>query len=65
MPNDVIHVDLDTNEMTVPEGMHIPELPEPDATQLKVKRISLYNDTKLFYAGQFSSRLIEDDLLCR
>uniref|UniRef100_A0A915A4M9 MAP kinase-activating death domain protein n=1 Tax=Parascaris univalens TaxID=6257 RepID=A0A915A4M9_PARUN len=35
MPNDVILVDLDTNQMVMPESMVLPELPEPDCTNLK------------------------------
>ncbi|KAK0397442.1 hypothetical protein QR680_002130 [Steinernema hermaphroditum] len=30
LPNDVILVDLDTNEVTIPDDMEIPSLPEPD-----------------------------------
>uniref|UniRef100_A0A1I7Z584 MAP kinase-activating death domain protein n=1 Tax=Steinernema glaseri TaxID=37863 RepID=A0A1I7Z584_9BILA len=35
LPNDVILVDLDTNEVTFPDGMEIPALPEPDSSVLK------------------------------
>ncbi|TMS37002.1 hypothetical protein L596_004034 [Steinernema carpocapsae] len=35
LPNDVILVDLDTNEVTIPEGLEIPPLPEPDTSILK------------------------------
>ncbi|VDM46070.1 unnamed protein product, partial [Toxocara canis] len=35
MPTDVILVDLDANQMLMPEGMMLPELPEPDCTNLK------------------------------
>ncbi|KAK6034868.1 hypothetical protein COOONC_27625 [Cooperia oncophora] len=35
IPSDLILVDLDTNHITVPEDVFIPNLPEPDATILK------------------------------
>ncbi|VDK47699.1 unnamed protein product [Anisakis simplex] len=35
LPNDVIVVDLDTNQVHMPHGMSLPELPEPDCTNLK------------------------------
>ncbi|KAK0397445.1 hypothetical protein QR680_002130 [Steinernema hermaphroditum] len=35
LPNDVILVDLDTNEVTIPDDMEIPSLPEPDVSILK------------------------------
>ncbi|UMM38753.1 hypothetical protein L5515_016107 [Caenorhabditis briggsae] len=37
LPSDVILVDLDTNCLQVPDDLYIPDLPEPDATQLKDK----------------------------
>ncbi|CAL2052823.1 unnamed protein product [Caenorhabditis brenneri] len=37
LPSDVILVDLDTNCLTVPDDLYIPDLPEPDATELKDK----------------------------
>lgn len=36
LPSDVILVDLDTNCLQVPDDLYIPDLPEPDATHLKV-----------------------------
>ncbi|ETN71365.1 DENN domain protein [Necator americanus] len=35
VPSDVILVDLDTNHITVPDDLFIPNLPEPDASTLK------------------------------
>ncbi|EFO96870.1 CRE-AEX-3 protein [Caenorhabditis remanei] len=37
LPSDVILVDLDTNCLQVPDDLYIPDLPEPDVTQLKEK----------------------------
>lgn len=36
MPNDVVVVDLDTNIITIPDELTIPDLPEPDTGILKV-----------------------------
>uniref|UniRef100_A0A0N5CCS5 MAP kinase-activating death domain protein n=1 Tax=Strongyloides papillosus TaxID=174720 RepID=A0A0N5CCS5_STREA len=35
VPNDVILVDLDTNEINIPEDMEIPEFPQPERDKLK------------------------------
>lgn len=35
LPSDVILVDLDTNCLHVPDDLYIPELPEPDVSELK------------------------------
>uniref|UniRef100_A0A183DAC4 MAP kinase-activating death domain protein n=1 Tax=Gongylonema pulchrum TaxID=637853 RepID=A0A183DAC4_9BILA len=35
IPSDVIVVDLDTNQLLIPEGTTIPDIPEPDCTELK------------------------------
>ncbi|KAI6187935.1 MAP kinase-activating death domain-containing protein [Aphelenchoides besseyi] len=35
LPSDVILVDLDTNEITIPSDMDIPAFPEPEATNLR------------------------------
>uniref|UniRef100_A0A914E0Z3 MAP kinase-activating death domain protein n=1 Tax=Acrobeloides nanus TaxID=290746 RepID=A0A914E0Z3_9BILA len=35
VPSDVVLVDLDTNEMTLPEGIEIPDFPEPECSNLK------------------------------
>uniref|UniRef100_A0A1I7U7I1 MAP kinase-activating death domain protein n=1 Tax=Caenorhabditis tropicalis TaxID=1561998 RepID=A0A1I7U7I1_9PELO len=35
LPSDVILVDLDTNCLQVPDDLYIPELPEPDVSELK------------------------------
>ncbi|PIO59314.1 DENN domain protein, partial [Teladorsagia circumcincta] len=35
VPSDIILVDLDTTHVTVPDDVFIPNLPEPDATNLK------------------------------
>ncbi|MCP9265477.1 MAP kinase-activating death domain protein [Dirofilaria immitis] len=35
IPNDVIVVDLDTNELLIPDDINIPDMPEPDCTELK------------------------------
>ncbi|CAI2355571.1 unnamed protein product [Caenorhabditis sp. 36 PRJEB53466] len=37
LPPDVILVDLDTNSLQVPDDLYIPDLPEPDVSQLKEK----------------------------
>jgi hypothetical protein len=36
VPSDVVLVDLDTNEMTLPDGIEIPDFPEPECSNLKV-----------------------------
>ncbi|CAD6188935.1 unnamed protein product [Caenorhabditis auriculariae] len=35
VPSDVILVDLDTNHVNVPDELYIPDMPEPDVTELK------------------------------
>ncbi|VDN56295.1 unnamed protein product [Dracunculus medinensis] len=35
VPNDVILVDLDTNQLIIPESITIPDMPEPDCSILK------------------------------
>ncbi|EJD73703.1 MAP kinase-activating death domain-containing protein [Loa loa] len=35
IPNDIIVVDLDTNQLLIPDDINIPDMPEPDCTELK------------------------------
>ncbi|CAD5214298.1 unnamed protein product [Bursaphelenchus okinawaensis] len=35
LPEDVILVDLDTNEVTIPDDLSVPDLPEPERSNLK------------------------------
>uniref|UniRef100_A0A915PNB8 MAP kinase-activating death domain protein n=1 Tax=Setaria digitata TaxID=48799 RepID=A0A915PNB8_9BILA len=35
IPSDVIVVDLDTNQLLIPDEISIPDMPEPDCTELK------------------------------
>ncbi|VDK82304.1 unnamed protein product, partial [Onchocerca ochengi] len=35
IPSDVVVVDLDTNELLIPDDINIPDMPEPDCTELK------------------------------
>jgi hypothetical protein len=42
LPSDVVLVDLDTNELTMPPDIHIPHFPEPEATTLKVSERNVY-----------------------
>uniref|UniRef100_A0A1I7XDV4 UDENN domain-containing protein n=1 Tax=Heterorhabditis bacteriophora TaxID=37862 RepID=A0A1I7XDV4_HETBA len=49
IPSDVILVDLDTNHINIPEELFIPDLPESDASTLKVK---FFNAPNIF--GDFS-----------
>ncbi|CAG9540111.1 unnamed protein product [Cercopithifilaria johnstoni] len=35
IPNDVIVVDLDMNQLLIPDDISIPDMPEPDCTELK------------------------------
>ncbi|VDO68256.1 unnamed protein product, partial [Onchocerca flexuosa] len=35
IPSDVVVVDLDTNQLLIPDDVNIPDMPEPDCTELK------------------------------
>ncbi|VDM59907.1 unnamed protein product [Angiostrongylus costaricensis] len=47
VPSDVILVDLDSNQVTVPDDLFIPNLPEPDVTTLKNSLIAALSSMSL------------------
>ncbi|CAB3400657.1 unnamed protein product [Caenorhabditis bovis] len=56
LPSDVILVDLDSNCLQVPDELYIPDLPEPDASQLKAKIKSALNSMTSVASENSSSR---------